>query len=299
MYFQDIIISPDIFKKISKAFSIDSNEELDLKSYVENLKLKRLVLDNDEENETSLFVNTIKELYCSSSDLGKKKLDLILNMFITPGKMKYINTSNFQNILSSKEHNYLLNLGMLSESKIINSEIEELKSCLLIFKNLSDIEILSFEETIKPKNNSGIYCYEKKLEFAKGKLFKYEKYFLPYLADTKSLIVEDRYLRKKEGGFLNLMKILKICPCLDKLIIKTITRENNLKDNFDITVNDLSKKIKTQFPQLEPIIYGTNEHKREMISDNFLFEIDPGFDFVDNEYITRNNVTIHISQINA
>ena len=297
MFLQDIVISPDIFEKISKAFSDNSNEELDFKSYVENLQLKRLVLDYDEDEKTSLFMNTIRGLSSISSDLGKKRLELILNIFLISGKLKYINISSFQIILANKEYNCILNLGMLSDSKIINSENEQLKSYLLSLKELSDIEILSFEDTIKPIKNSFIFCYEKKLQFEKGKIFNFEKYFIPYLNGTKCLIIEDRYIRKKEGGYINLLRIVSICPYLKELVIKTITREGNIKDNFNITVKDLKSSIIKLFPQINIKIIKTIEHSRKMISDDFVFEIDPGFDFVDKDYISRNRTTIHISKL--
>ncbi|MBK7159495.1 MAG: hypothetical protein IPH77_13385 [Ignavibacteria bacterium] len=55
MYLQEIVISPDIFEKISRAFSENFDEDIDLKSYKENLYLKKILFDDVANGESIIF----------------------------------------------------------------------------------------------------------------------------------------------------------------------------------------------------------------------------------------------------
>ena len=88
MYSQEIVISPDIFEKINKAFTPGFDEDLDLKSYKENLKLKSVLFDKNENDESILF-DKIKEIMDLSSDFGKQKINSILKSLLQSGKIAY------------------------------------------------------------------------------------------------------------------------------------------------------------------------------------------------------------------
>ena len=88
MQLQEIVISPDIFEKIGRAFNIDADEDIDLKSYRENLDLKKIVFENSDDGGSSIL-NSIKELMEKHGDFGRKKIDSVLRSFLKPGRHEF------------------------------------------------------------------------------------------------------------------------------------------------------------------------------------------------------------------
>lgn len=225
MFIQEIVINPDIFEKISRASSLGSYELIDFKSYNDNLKLKKILFDKDEAGHSIIF-NKINEIKKSSSDFGKHQIDYVLRNILSPGKFENKEIFSGKIYCSNKILNQILNLCLLSESKIINSE--DKSSVDLKDKNeeLRDIEFLNFEEFIKPTDNSRIFSLEKEINVKRGEKFLFEEYFRPYLSEVKKIKVTDRFIRKREGGYLNLIRILKICNKLEKLELFTIVKKS-------------------------------------------------------------------------
>lgn len=292
MYLQEIVINPDIFEKISRAFSPGSDEDIDLKSYKENLKSKSILFDKNEDG-TSLIDFRIKEILSESSDFGKDRIDIILKSFLKSDKIRYLSVSKSKKYCRDNLLNQILNLSLSSESRIINSED---KSALLFkFKHeeLNYIEMLNFEEFIRPKSNSRIFSLEKDINISRGEKFSFEEYFKPYLNSVKNIKITDRYLRKREGGYLNLIRLLKVCDSLVNLEIQTILNDDSVKYKPDIKIEEIESEIKKLNPNIAVSFKSTGDHKRSLETEDFVITIDPGFDFVNRQYIAANhNVTI-------
>jgi hypothetical protein len=58
--YQEIVICPDIFEKIIESYSVDSDSDIDLKTYKENLKLKKLVLDSGDKAYLFNSINSVR-----------------------------------------------------------------------------------------------------------------------------------------------------------------------------------------------------------------------------------------------
>lgn len=299
MYLQDIVISPDIFEKINKAHDIDSDIDIDFRSYKENLNLKKLVLDSNSGNGDSKLWNQINHILQTANDFGRKKIDSILKTFLeSSSKIQFVHIDEIKKY-SRKDDllNLLLNLTNKTESKIINSEDDRLKLVVDQEKDLEQIEILNFEESIKPKSllKSRIFIYEKKIEIKKNDKFEFEKYFLPYLSNTNLIIINDRYLRIMQRAFKNLCKIISICDA-KHVKIYTIIR-NSEKDKFDMPFDNFKSELEKNFPNKEIEILDKPEHRRWIKTDKFIIRIDPGLDFVNNNYIAdMNKVEIEFSK---
>lgn len=295
MYYQEIIISPDIFNKISNYFSESTDYNLDLKSYYSNLKNKTLVVDLDE-NDFSIFKNEINEIYKKSSKVGKDKINLIIKEFTKSNRILDIKSEKFQNICDKKIVNCVLNLGLLSKSKIINSEDENIKDKVKQNEDLRILELIDLNEFIKPPNKSNLFSIERQIEIKRGDSFKFESILYPYINSTLNISITDRYLRKRNGGFLNLVRLLKCCNNLKKITINTILYDS--KDlKFDISTGDLRKYIKKEFGIL-PVIKNTKEHQRTIVTDYYLITFEPGLDFVNEDYIAlRHNIDIKIKHL--
>jgi len=292
MYLQEIVINPDIFEKISRAFSPGSDEDIDLKSYKENLKSKSILFDKIDD-DSSLIYDKIIEILSKSSDSGKDRIDIILKSFLKSDKIRYLSISKSKKYCRDNILNQILNLSLSSESRIINSED---KSALLFkFKHeeLNYIEMLNFEEFIRPKSNSRIFSLEKDINISRGEKFSFEEYFKPYLNSVKNIKITDRYLRKREGGYLNLIRLLKLCDSLEILKIYTILKDNSDKYKPDIKAIELESEIKKLNPKITVLFKSSGDHKRTLETEDFIITIDPGFDFVNRQYIAaKHNVTI-------
>lgn len=301
MYLQDIVISPDILKKIRDSFQND--EFLDLRSYIQNLKLKKLVLDKGSDN-SSKILEVIRKIVEESDQEAKRKLRIILELFLQEsGRIKYIQDNCFKQYLKGKDNidnNCLINLAALTESKILNTEDNALKLLSLNEKELGEVEFVSFNEFAKPPKTSRLYSIEKTIEIRKGEKFVFEPYFAPYFYDAVEVTVADRYIRKEDGGFLNLLRILGICPNIRKLNIGTITSNNLEKFKFDLSIEELKTKIRSDYSSLEVEIRNSDSHQRIIATERFRFVLDPGMDFVNRNYIAeRHDLRISIEPIQS
>lgn len=296
MYRQDIIISPDIFEIISRAFSYDYDVDIDLKSYIENLKLKNLMLDLAGEDNESVILKEIVKIAECSSDIGKKKIKIILDLFLKSERIKYVKPETARYYHRNETMNAVLNISQLSNSKIINTETPQYRNIIQLNDELKDIELLDFVECITPPNSSRLYCLQKKLRFNRGEQIPYKEYFLPYLYDSKNIKVYDRYIRR-DTSLENLIQVLKLSKNIVALSINTIVRENNSKDNFDLSVSEMKERLLSVFPEVQITVQKTDAHERRLITDEYDITIDPGFNFVNKHSIAEySSVTIDISR---
>ena len=286
MYLQEIVISPDIFEKISRAFSENFDEDIDLKSYKENLNLKKILFD-DVANGESIIFKEIKNIISNSTGFGRQKIDSVLKIFLKEGRCEYREIRNSKKYCKDDVLNKLINLCVLSESNIVNSENKSLNLLKIKNQDLEEIEVLNFEELIKPEFNSRNYCNSKQLKIERGNKFNFEEYFKPYLCETKKIVVTDKYLRKRDGGHMNLIRLLNLCSKLEHIKINTFLRDASEKYKPDITISEMENEIKGIKNNIEINFKTSGSHMRSLETDDFLITLDPGFDFVNKEYLTE------------
>lgn len=295
MQLQEFVISPDIFEKIGRAFNVDSDEDIDLRSYRENLDLKKIVFENSGD-EGSTILKSINELMDKYGDFGKKKMESVLRSFLKPGRYEFKTIAGYRNYSSNNIVNTILNLGLQTDSKIINAEDKTPIVLSMKYKELAELEFLDFHESIRPESNSRLLCREKSLRFIKGERIQFEEFFAPYIAGTETLTVNDRYLRLRNKGLLNLMKLLRLIRALKRIEIRTITKDDLDKFKPDTTCDEVSKMIREIHREAVVSFSGKADHERFLETENCRITIDPGFDFVNGNYIAeKNNVAIHFA----
>lgn len=300
MYFQDIVIHPNIFEKISKAFSLEYDEFVDMKSYVNNLNLKILILDKNEDEKSIVYDKLIK-IMNTSSDLGKKMINDILRKFQLSERISFKEIKNGKNYGIEKISNQVLNLSVLSESKIVNSEDKSILDLKCVHTELEDIEFLNLEEFIFPPSLSKSISFTREINIPCGNEFRFENIFRPYLKETEMLVINDRYLRKKDRGYMVLCKILSLCKNLKNLSIYTLKRDGVLRDGFDMSLSDFKTSLEKQFPKVKSFVRKTNNtigKDRFLETEHFRFKFSPGIDFVNEDYIAdKNPISISIKFI--
>ena len=292
MYLQEIVISPDIFEKIGRAFEPDSNEDIDLKSYKENLALKKIVFEKGTD-EGSLILNAIEEMMENFNDFGKHKMNSVLKSFLLSNRVEFKTIDKAENYTENEIVNTLLNLGLITESKIINAENKTPKKLSQKHSSLTELEVLDFHELIKPGFNSRVLCKEKTLSFKKGERIDFQRYISPYISGAEELTFNDRYLRLRKGGFLNLMRLIKTIRNPKSFEIRTIQRDDLDKFKPDISCAEVENEIRNIHGEAV-IRFGKAVHERFIETEHCKIIIDPGFDFVNENYFAeRNDVSIH------
>ncbi len=294
MYLQEIIISPDIFEKLSKEIKLDQA------SYLKNLDLKKIVWDKNNDG-ISILKDTIENIFLSCSFPFDKIIYEILDSFGNKGKHEFKTLKTTYDYCEDEIKNTLLNLSMLSESKIINSEDKSSLSLKDKHKELEELEILDLNDFNDPPSRSKQFCNNRKILIPAGQVFKFQNVLTSYFIDTKKIIVSDKYLRRKES-FDNLVKMLRLCTELEELTIFTISRDNSSNDSFDLKFQIFKDRLMSEFNFLGdnlkvPPNYKVI-HERILITDRFILEFGPGFNFVDDKFKARkDNIIIRIDKI--
>lgn len=298
--YQNIIIAPDVFKFIKESYSDPRLEDLDLKSYRNNLKLKCLILDKDKKD--SALLSSLKEAYRDSSDFTKIKLESLIEEFLQSQRVKFKSIKECENIVENSNHNYLFNLANISNTKIINSQFD-----LLLYKlKIDNFELLNIDEIINPPAHSEIFSLNRDIELKKGEKFNIYEILSFYWINTKSLIIEDDYLRKlddlgnhKEGQFPKLVRLIKTCKNLESLIIRTPFKDSKQSSKLYLDKNDFISEIVKQ-TNIIPIIEEAKVGERHYYTDYFKIHLGKGLDFFDIRQgyrIWRPKVTIRISPL--
>lgn len=302
MYLQEVVISPDIFEKVYNVCANNSNEFIDVRSYLENLKLKKVSFENSPEDDSVISSEYFK-FRDNSEGEQKRVIKAILDIILVSQRFSVRQIDSKSAYCKDRIWNTLLSLSLQSESKIINAENKSHKALALKHKELSDIEILNFEEFIKPPNQSRLFCLEKELQFERHSTIRFEEYFVPYLTDAKRLIVSDRYFRKRNGGYVNFVKLIKLIDKLESVEIRTYNDkkldevERNAKNGDYVKLDELEQALVELHPGIK-VKYGNNEHARYLETDRFRIDLDPGLDFVNHEYkALYNNVKIRFRKL--
>ena len=132
------------------------------------------------------------------------------------------------------------------------------------------------------------------MKFKRGETISYEKYFVPYISHAETLTINDRYLRIRNGGFLNLKRLLKLMINLKKIEIRTITADHLDKFKPDVKCVEMQKEIRKIHKNAVINIIGKAAHERFLETEHCRITIDPGFDFVNEKYVaSKNDVIIH------
>lgn|GEM_PF-4719594 len=299
--YQKVIITPDVFSFIRDSYTFPDAEDIDFKSYKQNLKLKQLVLDKRMDGQDIL--SQTKCIVQNSNDLSKNKIEMILEEFVMSGRITFRNVETIMEIVDNPDNNYILNLARVAKTKVINSQ----KKSLLFSKSLKEFEIADIQSFIKPPSLSSIFSLERDIELLKGTKFNIYKSLEFYWLNTKSLIVEDDYLRKKddaikkrEGQFIKLLYLIKACRNLEKLIIRTTFSDTNQKSEQYLSKSDFQREIKNQ-TGLDAKIEEIKVGERHYYTDYFKIDLGKGLDFfnIKKDYeVWRPKHTIRITPIN-
>jgi len=299
--YQNIVIAPDVFRNISRFFGGDPDiEDIDLKSYRETLRLKCLILDREEH--TKGVYASIKEIINQSNDFSRNKLELLIDEFLQSNRIKFERLDKESEFVRNREHNYLFNLASSSKTNIINSELD-----FLLYKTqVKDFEILNIDEIINPPSGSSAFAFSRDIELIKNDSFNIYEVLKYYWINTKTLIIEDDYLRKKddlinikEGQFSKLILLLKACKNLEKLLIRTPFNDSTQNSKGYLTKEEFEQEIINQ-TAIHPEIENKKVGERHYYTDYFKIHMGKGLDFfnIKNGFrVYRPKVTIRITPI--
>lgn len=294
---QDIVISPDVIEKIKNDFM-----DLDLKSYWRNLRYKRLVFDKGKEG---IVFEEIRKLLVGAHKLIVEKVHKeILDSVRFANRVKFIEIKDTKDYSKNKINNILLNLTLLTESKILNIEDIAVKELIIPkFDELKELELLSIQESIEPPVESKIFNADRSIYLYFGDEYKIHFSLEHYFTSTETLIICDKYVIDKNSGYKFLFYILNICNNLKKLEIWT-KFDDNMK-NFatkEELINDLDEHINKNDLKLKYVICNTlrNQHRRHMYTDCFDIKSDVGLNFIDLNYkVIKSDTDIIIKEKNV
>jgi hypothetical protein len=297
MEYQNLLIAPDLFDYLSRYHSGDpACDDVDLKLYKNNLKLKRLILDK-EEDENGIY-KTIKNIIRNSSDFAKDKLEIIIEEFIQSKRIYFSNSNTNIKYVKNKNHNYYFNLAKSTDTKIINSQVD-----ILLYKNqITDFEILSIEDFNDPGSKSFLFNQRRDISLSKNDIFNIYEVLRFYWINTESLIIEDDYLRKldnvetkREGQFPKLIRLIETCKNLKKLIIRTPFSDIRQNSKEYLCKNDFEQQVLNQ-TGIRPTIEDKKMGERHYYTDFFHIHLGKGLDFFNlKDYrVWRPTVTITI-----
>lgn len=278
MIYQDIIICPDIFEKIKISLSDAESEDIDLRAYRENLRLKSLLLDNSDDG----IEQRINKIIENSNYFAKKKLLSILSEFKKSRRLTYYsiknNTSQLSEIISI--------LSNKSNSQLINTDDPTI--CALKFKN-DELDILSFDELIDPPNLSRCFAKTRDIRLKKGDIFDPYKQLKFYWDNTESLHICDDYLRQKETQFPVLAHIIKSIPRLKNLSITSSFSDSSQQDKDSYYSKDEFMLKIENLTGIKPILIDKKAGERHYYTDYFDIDMRKGIDFF-NKYKLKKDI---------
>lgn len=280
---QDVVFCKTVFEKIK--YNFDEQEIWPSENYYRNLssiKIKTL------KTNKKLLERCIKE--------SKGFLKIFKQHLFGTG-LEFVDSENAKNFVNDTSLNTLCNISEKTSDKIIHSENRRFYKELKESEFKDNFEILGIDGFISPPANSKLLAAIRKIELKKGSKFIFTEVLRPYFKETSKLIVYDRYLRKRNRGFSNLIRILELCENLSICEIHTLNKKNDDKNNFDIELEQFEMELIQKFGKRIKVLSDT-QHRRKIITDDFEIRIDPGLDFVNNDFICENNdVDIQIEKI--
>jgi hypothetical protein len=298
MKLQEIILSPDVLQRVKTSLSHDPTKMPDLKSYSENLIDKSFLFDSDEDGESQIE-NEIRKLIAGSYDFSKIVEWLFKPVWSNNRKVQF-KTFVMKKYVADSVRNMIINLAVNSDTKIVNCEDKSPALLCVKHPEISNVEFLNMEEIVDPPARSKLRSMKRAIEIPQGERFEFEDCFKTFLEDSNNILINDRYIRT-HIGLTNTVKILRLCPELRNVIIHTILRDGNPKDNFDYTVKQFEDELQKVFSgvsfKLKPILREFGK-LRVLINEEYKFSLLPGIDFVNRDFVAdKNPINIRIEKI--
>jgi hypothetical protein len=266
---QEVVFCKTIFDQILRYFQ--DEEPWDSKTYYNNLKLKKIITFSSNKKVIERGLNKSRGF-----------LKIFGNHIWTADKLDYLIISQPNKFYEDKNINDLLNLAVLTESKILHTELKHFQN--LVTGNLpTELEFTNISQFNNPPPLSRLLVANRDIIIAKGKPFRFDNVLLYYFKETTSITFSDLYIRKRKSAYLNLKRFIRMCLNIKDISIYTDTRRTN--DCF-ITEDDLKKDLREEF-KVSPKVYPTSQHRRKIKTDKFELKIDPGLDFVNEEYVAE------------
>lgn len=284
---QEVVFCKSIFEAIKNNF--EEQEIWSSENYYKNLffiKIKTL------KSNKKIIEKCIKE---------SKGFLKIFKQHIFNENLELLEENNEKTFFDDQNLNCLCNMSRETKDRIIHSDKKNYWRLIQKSEYKDDFEILGINRFVNPIRSSKLIASERNIEYNEGDIFNFIPVLSPYFRSTERLQIYDRYVRKKDSGFLNLNRILDLAPNLKICKIYTITYPNSEKNGFDIEFNELDEKLKSKYgdEKIELFASPKGKHRRKIITDDFEIKIDPGLDFVNEEFICeKNDIDIQIRKLN-
>jgi hypothetical protein len=283
---QEVVFCKSVFEKVK--FNFEEQEIWASENYYRTLSfIKIKTLKTNEK--------TIER--CIKESKGFLK---IFKQHLFSDNLELIQPDTVSSFVTNEALNSLCNLSDKTLDKIIHSENKGFSEELNKSKLNDSFEILGIDSFIKPPRGSRLLSVERTLEFTVGERINLLPVLAPYLRNSQIIRIYDRYLRKKETGLLNLLRILDLSEKFAKCEIYTFNYPISEKNNFDLEFDEFKKILRQKYGENRIEVYSspTNEHRRRILTDDFEIIIDPGLDAINKDFICeKNNFNIQIRKI--
>lgn len=281
---QEVVFCKSVFEKVK--YNFDEQEIWPSEEYYKNLSLIKIKTLKSNKK-------TIEK--CIKESKGFLKL---FKHHLFSDKFEMVDSENTSDFFKDRDLNSLFNLALNTPDKIIHSENRKYWEEVNQSNYKDEFELIGIDRFINPINYSKLLTANRNIELRRGSKFNFVDIFAPYFRETSRLEIYDRYLRNRKRGFTNLLKIIDLCKHLSKCELHTLDFKNDEKNKFDIEFEDLEKELKQRYGSKKIELYSGAPHRRKIITDDFEIRIDPGLDFVNEEFICdSNDVDIQIRKI--
>lgn len=281
---QEVVFCKTVFEKIK--YNFDEQEIWDSDEYYNNLSLTKIKTLNSNKK-------TIEK--CIKESKGFLK---IFKQHLFNQNLELVSPEITTSFSPDNNLNSLCNLSACTIDKIIHTENKSFNEELINNEKNKIFEAININNFIKPVNQSRLLSAYRDIELKKGTKFIFIDVLAPYFRGTKKLLVFDRYLRNRKKGYQNLIRFIDLCSNLSTLEIHTFSYKSDEKNKFDIEFGELESELKLRYGNVRVVMASGSSHRRKIITDEFEIKIDPGLDFVNDDFICENNdVDIQIRRI--
>ena len=285
---QEVVFCKSIFEKVK--YNFDEQEIWSSENYYKTLSFIKI---------KTLKTNKKTIERCIKESKGFLK---IFKQHLFSDNLELIQPDTINFFVDNEALNSLCNLSNETVDKIIHSENKGFLGDLHKSKFKDSFEVLGIDGFIKPPKVSRLLAVERTLEFKVGEKINLLPVFAPYLRNTRLIRIYDRYLRKKETGLLNLVRILDLAENFVQCEIYTFNYPISEKNNFDLEYDEFKKLLKEKYGEnrIEVYLSPPPEHRRRIITDDFEIIIDPGLDAINKYFICeKNDFNIQIRKIDS
>lgn len=284
---QEVVFCRSVFEKVK--YNFEEQEIWSPENYYKNLSCVKI---KTHQNNKKTLERCIKE---------SRGFFKIFKQHLFSDNLVFIDSSSKTSFVKNVELNNLCNFAEDTLDKLIHSNNKGFWKELQKSNSRNNFEILGIDRFIKPRRESRLMASERKLDFKMGERFNFIPVFRIYLRNTRKIRIYDRYLRKRNAGFLNLNRILELCKKLVRCEIYTFNFPNGEKNNFDIGFDEFKRELQNKYGKDKIKVYSSplGKHRRRIITDDFEIKIDPGIDSVNKKFICeKNDVEVEIKKLN-